>query len=312
VQLDFRTNEVVWWAISAQCPGLARALNNGKSLREQYRESPTPELKKRADTEGDLHRQTASNMYSIPVHEIAKHHRDAAKSIVFGWMFGRGNKAIAAQIKKSVEDTAILIKMFGDQFPVGRDYLHGLPDVARRQHYVDSLIGRRRHLPGYVLWDDALFQDRRWQDDEDTEESRDKKDLRRFLSELNRQAMNSGIQGIASDAAFIGATIFMDWIEDHGKDEWMIQNVVHDSCVYQVPIPEIEESIRVAEASFTTGVMGFMHEHWGVNFLCPIDVEFEVGLDWGHLDKWDGTKPNLDQIIKNLTTPKVDPVKKAV
>ena len=252
-------------------------------------------------------------MYSVPIYEATDDNRQDSKAIVFGWMFGRGNKAIAAQINKSVSDTADLIQMFGDQFPQGRSYLHGLPAVAREQMYVDSLIGRRRHLPGYLLWDASLFEGR-WhnRDEEESDEDKAKNDLRKFLAECDRQAKNSGIQGIASDAAFIGATIFMDWIEDHGKDEWLIQNVVHDSCVYQVPIDEIEESIRVAEDIFTTGVMKYMTDHWGVNFICPIDVEFEVGLDWGHLTKWDCSKPHLDKIIKSLTGPQIDPVKKAV
>lgn len=289
VQLDFMTNEVRWWCILSGCPDLAKALINGKAMRDAYRADPlNAELRAKAKFEGDLHRNTASLMYSIAVSEVEKDKRNAAKSIVFGWMFGRGVAAIAAQIGKTKAETEKLITQFGDSFPAGRDWLHGQPDVAREHLYTESPLGRRRRLPGLILnWDD-------WEN-------------RKLIGESERMAKNSGIQGIASDAAFIGATLFLDYIEDHGKSDWMIQNVVHDSCVYQVPIAELEESVQVAEELFTTGTMNYITEHWGLEFTCPIEVDFEMGPDWGKFMKWDGTQPEMDRIIAALDVDMPEP-----
>ncbi len=290
VQLDYMTNEVRWWCVLSGCPDLAKALNNGKAMRDAYRADPlNEELRQKAKFEGDLHRNTASLMYGVAVDEVDKLMRNAAKSIVFGWMFGRGTPAIAAQIGKPVKETEKLITQFGDTFPVGRDWLHGQPAIAQRHWFTESPIGRRRRLPGY------LVNKKVWND-----QSRSDWDDRRLIGECDRMAKNSGIQGIASDAAFIGASLFLDYIEDNGKEEWLIQNVVHDSCVNQIPIIEVAECVEVAEKIFTTDTMEYMTEHWGVEFLCPLEVDFEIGTKWGNLMKWDGTKPSMDAIIEKL------------
>lgn len=286
VQLDFKTSEVRWWAIMSGCPDLARAFNNGKSLWDEYRANPSPELLLKAEIEGDLHRQTASIMYGMDIADVEKKERTDSKSIVFGWMFGRGDEAIAAFIKKTVEVTKKLVAQFGDKFPLGRDYLHGLPDVAREHWYTESPIGRRRRFPGFMVEQD----DRRSMS----------KDERRLTGGLKRQAMNSGIQGQSSDAAFIGAGIFLDYIEDHGLGDWKIQNVVHDSCVFQVPITDLAKALAVAERCFTVETMEFITEIWGLKFNCPIEVDFEIGLKWGHLTKWDYTEPSLDTIVESF------------
>lgn len=293
VQLDFMTNEVRWWCILSGCPDLARALNNGKAMRDAYRADPfNAELRERAKFEGDLHRNTASLMYGVAVKDVDKVMRNAAKSIVFGWMFGRGVHAIAAQIGKSVEETEKLVEQFGSAFPVGRDWLHGQPDIARQRWYVESPIGRRRRLPGYVLLPPGKMTEEKWWELP--------KDDRRLIGECDRMAMNSAIQGVASDAAFIGGTLLLDYIEDHDRVSWLIQNVVHDSCVSQVPIAEVKEFVHVAEEIFTTGTMNYMTEHWGVKFPCPLEVDFEVGPKWGELMKWDGTEPDLDRVVEAL------------
>ncbi len=284
VQLDFMTSEVRWWAILSQCPDLASAFVNGKKLRDEYRINPLPENKQRAEFEGDLHRQTASLMYGVPVTEVDKIKRTAAKSIVFGWMFGRGPAAIAAQIKKTIEETEELVEQFGNKFPVGRDYLHGLPDVARKHWFVESPLGRRRRFPAFML--------------EHKDYWRMSKDERKIIGECRRQAMNSPIQAASSDGAHLGAGLFLDWIEDHGKDRWLIQNVVHDSCVYQVPVSDLRESLEVAEKCFTTDTMDLMQNVWDVDFNCSIEVDFEFGLTWGGLQKWDYTDAEYERIYE--------------
>jgi uracil-DNA glycosylase family 4 len=293
VQLDHMTNEVRWWCILSGCKDLAEALNNGKAMRDAYRLDPhNVELREKALFEGDLHRNTAALMYGVAVKDVTKAMRNAAKSIVFGWMFGRGVHAIAAQIGRTVKETTKLIDQFGSAFPAGRDWLHGQPGIARERWYVESPIGRRRRLPGYVLLPAGKMTDEKWWDLP--------KDDRRLIGECDRMAMNSAIQGIASDAAFIGGTLLLDFIEDNDRVLWLIQNAVHDSCVNQVPIDEVVEFVHIAEELFTTRTMEYMTEHWGVEFPCPLEVDFEIGPKWGELMKWDGTKPEMSKIITAL------------
>ena len=284
VQLDYVTAEVKIWAILSGCPDLASALLKGFEMRKQYRAAPRPELKDAATFEGDLHRNTASLMFGVPVPEVDKSMRTSAKGITFGAMYGRGVAALAAQIKKSKEEAAILFDKFAAAFPVGWEWLQRCPEVAQQRWYIESPMNRRRRLLAYLLRPAGVSM---W-------------DLppehRQAVAEADRMAKNSPIQGFSSDVGFLAATLFARHIEEHGRD-WKIQNVVHDSCVYQVPIAELRESLGVAERCFTADVMRVITDVWGVEWNCPLEIDFEFGLKWGELQKWDFTDPEYDRLV---------------
>ena len=94
--------------------------------------------------------------------------------------------------------------------------------------------------------------------------------------------------------------MFLDYIEDQDKSDWLIQNVVHDSCVLQLPIRDLEEALETSERLFTTATMDHMKDIWGVDFNCPIEVDFEIGATWGNLHKWDYTPQNLGEIVDKI------------
>lgn len=288
VQLDYVTAEVKIWGILSKCPDLAKALLRGYEMRQQYRAAPRPELKAKAANEGDLHKNTAALMFNIPVDRVDKNQRNAAKSLVFGLLYGRGLKSIGAQLKKTEDEARELADKFAAAFPVGWAWLQRCPVIAREKWYIESPLGRRRRLPNYVVWgrqETPLYELPH--------------DDRRVISECDRMAKNSPIQGFSSDVTFLASTLFSQYIEKHSK-AWLLQNVVHDSCVYQVPITEMRESIAVAEQCFTTDVMEVVNQTWGVEWSCPLEIEFEIGLQWGGLAKWDFTEPAMGQILSKL------------
>lgn len=288
VQLDFVTAEVKWLALLSRCPSLSSALLKGYEMRKQYRADPRPELKEAAANEGDLHKNTASLMFEIPIDKVEKQHRTSAKTIVFGLLYGRGVKSVGRQINKTEEEAQELADKFASAFTTGWDWIQNCPVRAREDWFIESPIGRRRRLPGYLYWTSRMSHDDR-----------------KIVSECNRMAMNSPIQGISSDASFLGASIFADHIARNNK-KWSVQNVVHDSCVYQVPIAELRESLKVAEHCFTTATMERFGEVWGFSFACPIEIDFEIGLTWGGLQKWDFTEQELERIIVGMEATTVD------
>lgn len=283
VQLDFMTAEVRFWCILSGCPDLAKAFNEGKAARDRFRANQYDEtLRQAATVGGDLHKQTASLMFDVPVIAVEKHMRQATKSITFGSMYGRGVRALAAQLKKSEEEAQELLDKFAAAFPVGWDWLQECPRRAREGWFIESPVGRRRRLPGYLCWTSWMSHDDR-----------------KLVAECDRMAKNSPIQGASSDAAFLGASLFADHIE-RNRLTWKVQNVVHDSCVYQAPIAELAESVRVAEQCFTLDTMARMTEVWGLDFSCPIEIDFEFGLAWGALEKWDFTDAEFGRIVQTM------------
>jgi DNA polymerase I-like protein with 3'-5' exonuclease and polymerase domains len=143
-------------------------------------------------------------------------------------------------------------------------------------------MGRRRRLPAYLL-QRRHEREMSW-------------DERGAVREADRMAKNSPIQAFSSDIGFLGACLFSRYIEQNDRS-WRIQNVVHDSCVYQVPIAQLRESIEVAERCFTRDVMRLITEIWSVEWNCPLEIDFEFGLRWGGLTKWDWTDADFDRIV---------------
>jgi hypothetical protein len=239
-----------------------------------------------AGVAGDLHKNTASQMYDVPLLEVTKEQRNDTKAIVFGTMFGRGPKAIAQQLKiADINDVIERISNFFAQFPDAEAWMFDSEKLGEQNGFVESPIGRRRRL--------LTFQMGFGDDGE--------------IARAKRIARNAPIQGISSDGAFLGAAMFSEWLIETGKwhihpDKscWLLQDVVHDSLVLQVPIEDVPEALRSVEPFFSTKLMERMTDIWDVNFCIPLEVDFEIGLKWGDLKPWDGTQLHLDYLMNQL------------
>jgi DNA polymerase-1 len=225
-------------------------------------------------------------MYQVAIDKVTKNQRNDTKAIVFGSMFGRGAKAIAQQL--GIADINIVAGRIADffkQFIAAEDWFYETEEFAEKEGYVESPIGRRRRLITFKL---GLS---------------DKQEIAR----AKRIARNSPIQGISSDGAFLGSAMFCDWLIENDKwhvhpDKscWLIQDVVHDSCVLQVPIEDVPEAIEALQPFFTTKLMERMTKVWGVQFNIPLEVDFEIGLKWGEMESWDGTQLHLDYLMNRI------------
>jgi DNA polymerase I-like protein with 3'-5' exonuclease and polymerase domains len=235
---------------------------------------------------GDIHKSTASQMYKTPITQVTKSQRTDTKSIVFGTMFGRGVKAIAQQLRISdIPDVQNRINDFFAQFPDAEQWMYDIEKTGQDQGYVESPIGRRRRLLTFMM---------NYGDDGD-------------IARAKRIARNAPIQGISSDGAFLGAAMFCDWLIESDKwhpqptkDCWLLQDVVHDSLILQVPIEDVPEALRAVKPWFTEKLMDRMTEIWGVDFNIPLEIDFEMGLKWGDMEPWDGTQLHLDFLMNRL------------
>ncbi len=286
VQLDYMAAEVRAWGILAKDPGLGDAFRKGMAARQRYRTDPTPENKKIAEVEGDIHKQTASRMFKLDIYDVPKKKRQETKAIVFGLIAARGERAIADQLKMSdsqekLDEVHRLCEEFRGMFPVSTGWLDRMEQEVFDKLEVESCIGRKRRVFAPLL--------NPWLS----------KAIKAAHGEAKRLARNNPIQGFMSDITVMGTSLMVEYIEEHQRD-WKLVNVVHDSCLAEIPIDEVEEYIKIAEHIFTHGVMDEMTKIWGVEWWCPLEAEFDLGIRWGEMEKWDFSVKHLKYLIEWL------------
>lgn len=95
----------------------------------------------------DVHTKTASEVYGIPMDDVTKDQRRAAKVINFGVLYGMSPHGLAANTGMSF----IQAKEFIDQYfelraPI-RKFIDATLEKARTEGYVETYYGRRRPTP---------------------------------------------------------------------------------------------------------------------------------------------------------------------
>lgn len=95
----------------------------------------------------DIHTKTASDVFGIPMDEVTKDQRRAAKVINFGILYGMSAHGLSQAADMSVPEAASFIdKYFTLRAPI-REYLDKTLNQARTEGYVETYYGRRRYTP---------------------------------------------------------------------------------------------------------------------------------------------------------------------
>lgn len=80
-----------------------------------------------------------------------KKRRTQAKGILLGLLYGRGSSSIGEQIGKSREEAQEIIDKFFKAFPKVKKWIDTTISDAKKNGYVEDMVGRRRRLPDILL-----------------------------------------------------------------------------------------------------------------------------------------------------------------
>jgi DNA polymerase I len=194
---------------------------------------------------GDIHKQTASIIFDVPVEDVTSEMRARAKTINFATIYGQGPHALSKQLKVEHAVAKAFIARYFERFQGIRDFLDATIEQARQQGYVQTIFGRRRYIP----------------------ELRDRNFNIRAFGE--RTAQNSPIQGSAADLIKI-AMIHIDrrLAAERPESHMMLQ--VHDELVFEVPTADVDAVQALVKHEM---------EHAAV-LSVPLVVDVGVGRDW--------------------------------
>ena len=161
----------------------------------------------------DVHSATAAEVFGVAVDEVSTAQRRNAKAINFGLIYGMSSFGLAKQLGISREDAQSYIDTYFARYPGVAGYMERIREQAREQGYVETVFGRRLHLP------EIKAQNRQ----------------RRQYAE--RTAINAPMQGTAADIIKMAMIAVDDWLRSAAEDAAGVRVVmqVHDELVFEVP-----------------------------------------------------------------------------
>lgn len=193
----------------------------------------------------DVHAETASRVYGVPLGAVDARMRREAKTVNFGILYGISPFGLARQLGIGQDAARTMIEAYFHQFPAVRAYLDGLVARARERGYAETLFGRRRPIP-------ELATRNRQQ---------------REFGE--RMAVNTPIQGTAADLIKRAMLRCAAALATRGLAARLILQV-HDELVFEVPearAAEAEVLVREAmEGAATLKVPLAVDAGWGSNW----------------------------------------------
>jgi DNA polymerase I len=164
---------------------------------------------------GDIHKQTASIIFGVPVEEVTGEMRARAKTINFATIYGQGARALSLQLKISFAEAKEFIATYFERFAGIRTFLDSQVTLAKEQGYVQTIFGRKRFIP----------------------EVQDRNFNTRAFGE--RMAQNSPLQGSAADLIKIAMLKIADRLPTDGHGARMLLQV-HDELVFEVPVDALD------------------------------------------------------------------------
>lgn len=172
----------------------------------------------------DVHRQTASVIFGVPVADVTPEMRAQAKTINFATLYGQGDFSLARQLGIPRAEARAFIDAYFERFSGVRAYLDRQIEFAKKHGYVETLAGRRRYVPE--------LQSRNWS-------------IRQFGE---RVAQNTPIQGTAADLIKQAMIDVHERMQEAGNGARMLLQV-HDELLLEVPEGALEETrSQVVEA----------------------------------------------------------------
>ena len=95
----------------------------------------------------DIHAMTASEMFGVPIEGMPAHVRRQAKAINFGVIYGISAFGLANNLRIPRGDAQRFIDTYFERFPGIREYMNRTIAFAREHGHVETLFGRRIHVP---------------------------------------------------------------------------------------------------------------------------------------------------------------------
>ncbi len=196
----------------------------------------------------DIHMATAMEIFSLPASQITKDMRRAAKTVVFGIVYGISPFGLSQNIGVPQAEAKKYIETFFERFPAVRALMDRNIAEGKAKGYTTTILGRRRPIPELQSGDP----------------------VQRSFGE--RMAVNSPIQGSAADLIKVAMINVHNTLQQELPHVRMILQV-HDELIFEVPEEELEAAKQLVQDE-----MEGVGKQLGLSV--PLKVDVGVGKNW--------------------------------
>ena len=193
----------------------------------------------------DVHNRTASNVFGVSVDDVLPEMRRIAKVVNFGIMYGAGPFRMSQELDITRSDAGKIIESYFEQFSGIRRYIDSILEKARKDRFVETILGRRR-----PVWD------------LDSENG-----LRRKAAE--RMTINMPIQGSAAEMIKLAMITIQERLRLNKMRSKMILQI-HDELLFEFHAEEEKELIPMVIDSMEKAMP----------LSVPVIVDYGIGDNW--------------------------------
>lgn len=210
-------------------------------------------------TNQDVHMAMAMRMTGKPAELVTKEERKKAKAVNFGFLYGMGWRKFVMTawenygIRVTEQEAQAFRKAFFDQFPLLLRWHAKQRSLAHKYGRVETPMGRIRHLPDIYSPDQGV------------------------QAEAERQAINSPVQGFASDMCALSLVILARRFRREGIRAFPIGSV-HDAVNWEIHGDDLEYALPIIKDTMENLPL---EELFGISVDVPIVADCKVGTRWG-------------------------------
>lgn len=193
----------------------------------------------------DIHKQAASKVFDVPIEEVTKEQRTAAKAVNFGIVYGISDFGLAEQLGISRKHAKSYIEQYLEKYSGIKKFMDTIVEEAKEKGYVETLFHRRRYIP---------------------ELNSNNYMVRQFGS---RAAMNTPIQGTAADIMKIAMiNVYNRLINEKLEAKIVLQ--VHDELIIECKKEIADEVKKILQEEMENAT----------KLKVPLEVEVSEAENW--------------------------------
>ena len=193
----------------------------------------------------DIHSATAAKVFGVGKEEVDREMRSKAKAVNFGIIYGQGAFGLAQNLGIKRREAKEIIDNYYAQFPRLKEYQQENIEFARKNGYVETILGRRRYLAD-IQSGNAV--------------------VRGFAE---RNAINAPIQGSAADVIKLAMLRIHEIFKEKDFKSRMIMQV-HDELVFDAHVEELD----IIKPIIIDGMQN------AYELAVPLKVDLDTGENW--------------------------------